>query len=493
MEVGSFIYAIGDPNLQGSTKGETELELLDLILKKLESLNFRGKFILVSSNAANPDSGYSSPEYRKTLVNDYIARKIQLENRTQNSSLNTSIIRAPAVIGEDMNATSHVMKLILNPNICRIFSLPIFRGTIELITNRDLAIEVDLIIRNDSDEEVIQPSTVSYRWRDLARYLIKERKLTAYSGSILSKRQERFARFLPLELRFLTFPHWITKGDEKNLIELREQNVIKLLKKLISQQDVEEKWHVVTGSASGLGAETVKKLLSKGYKVIGIDITPISKSTATQEFLLSPKFKFLEGDLCNEEFLQKVKDYLREVNLKGIFCVAGIGPRSAISENTPSLVKKIFALNFIVPIELHQLLLERHQNRTYFVFVGSSSGVTGLPKFSAYSSSKSAISTYFFSAMCEEPKTKLDILGVIPSGMKTNFQESNGVPSSPLDKVLLADPSKIASTMVSWMENSKRKSKIKHFGISSAIFLVIRNLPYPLRSLVVKTLTEGTR
>jgi short-subunit dehydrogenase len=163
------------------------------------------------------------------------------------------------------------------------------------------------------------------------------------------------------------------------------------------------------------------------------------------------------------------------------------------TNTSPSSLKKTFDINFFMPVTLYLYLRKRAPRRAYFVFVGSSSGIMGLPRFSAYSSTKSSLATYFFSVVCESPQDNVNILGVIPSGMKTNFQKNNGVPSSPLDKFLLADPSRVASQMIKWMGKGKRKSKIQHVGISAVLFLVIRNLSFGIKTSIVKKLSEGSR
>jgi short-subunit dehydrogenase len=205
------------------------------------------------------------------------------------------------------------------------------------------------------------------------------------------------------------------------------------------------------------------------------------------------KFVFFQGDLSSENFVSELKKQLDSFSLAGIFSIAGIGPRSEALQTSPSSLRKTFDLNFYVPTSLYLFLKSKLARRSYFCFIGSSAGISGLPRFSAYSATKSALSAYFFSVICEDSRNQVDIFGLIPSGMKTNFQQNNGVPSSPLDKYLLADPAKIASRMIYWVESQKRKSTIKHIGISSGIFLIIRNFPFKLRMAIVKRLSDGNR
>jgi short-subunit dehydrogenase len=491
MGLDAFVYAIGDPQMQGKSDGE--IELLQGIISKLESFSFTGKFILISSNAANPSSGLASDNYSRGLTNEYISRKQMLENALIESSLKFTILRAPAVIGPGMNDHSHLMRLIKKSTLRRVFQLPIFSGTVEVITADELAHEIENLMTLSKNVKIIEPVVPCYTWSNLARHINKGEELSFYKGNGIKLNQEKISRFLPVSIRFLLFPHWVTKNlGLSTQVSNRHQMNIETISHLKSTKKSVHDWHIVTGSSSGLGAETVRLLIMRGYKVIGVDIIP----PAHQSDYLNPSqdcFRFIQTDLSSDKSVEQLLGLLKPLNIAGIYSIAGVGPRADATNTTKEILKKTFEVNFFLPVALYHFLGSTSQQKSYFVFVGSSSGILGLPKFSAYSSTKSALSTYFFSVICEDTSRIVDILGIIPSGMKTNFQKNNGVPTSPLDKFLLTAPSKVATQMVDWMENERKKSVIRHVGISGIIFMAIRNLPFNLKKLIVAKLSEGSR
>jgi short-subunit dehydrogenase len=247
--------------------------------------------------------------------------------------------------------------------------------------------------------------------------------------------------------------------------------------------------YIVTGTASGLGAEISKILLGKNCQVIGIDMVDAEQSDSLHKFTKNNCFRYVQGDLSSRSLIESVSELIEFSEISGIFSVAGIGPRSATNEISDIELRKIFNVNLFAPIHLANQLRSKKKSGAFFVYVGSSSGIEGIPKFAAYSASKSALHAYFFALICELKESEIRVLGVIPSGMKTNFQKMNNVPSSSLDKYLLNNPEKIANAIVSWSEKKKKNSQIKYLGFSSHLFLVLRNFPFMVKLKIVKRLS----
>jgi len=490
--INQIVYALGDPNLNGKSNSETEI--LRRFLNKLELFQFNGRFLLVSSNAANPDSGFAPLRYRQTLKNDYINRKQTLESIALSSKLDVAVLRAPAIIGLDMNENSHIKKILSSFFLAKFLSLGIFKGSIEILSVGDLAREILKSLESMKPKQVIEPLAPAYRWFKIARFLRDGRELFIEEINIINRRQCALSQMLPISLRFLIFPHWITKGPSGDpKVYEYHLNTVETLNQLKSASLNPGNLLVVTGIASGLGAEISKVLLGKNYQVIGIDMVDEKESETLQKFKENADFQYIQGDLSSSSFIESICELIDFSKISGIFSVAGIGPRSAANEISEIELRKIFNVNLFAPIQLASQLRSKKKLGAFFVYIGSSSGIEGIPKFASYSASKSAMHTYFYSLICELKENDIRILGVIPSGMKTNFQKINNVPSSNLDKYLLNDPTKIAKATVAWAEKKKKKSQIKYFGFSSYLFLVLRNFPFTLKLKIVKLLSEGTR
>lgn len=492
LNIDKIVYALGDPNLNGKISGETEI--LSKFLRILESFHFDGKFLLISSNAANPDSGLTSVRYRNGLQNDYIMRKKGLEDLTRQSKLSVAILRAPAVIGVNMNSDSHVKRILDSPSLAKVMSLSIFRGTIEIITIKDLCSEIERCWATKLDNVTIEPIAPAYRWSKIARHLVSDYELEIENLNVISRFQQIFASFLPLSIRVLFFPHWVTKGrNDLTLLTIRHENIIATIADLKRINSKPGKHLLVTGSASGLGAEVTRLLLKKNHHVIGVDVIPCDKSGALLEFNAYSNFRYLEGDLSPDTFLDIVTQEIASNKINGVFCIAGIGPRQFAHEMSSEIDRKIFDVNFHSAVRLVHDLIDARIHDKFFSYVTSSAGIQGIPRFAAYGASKAALDNYFFSLICELENSILPILGIVPSGMKTNFQKNNNVPESALDKYVLSDPRKIAKYMVSWSEERNRRSKIKYFGLSTVLFLILRNLPFKVKIYTIRLLSKGNR
>ena len=81
---------------------------------------------------------------------------------------------------------------------------------------------------------------------------------------------------------------------------------------------------VVTGCARGIGAAVVRKFLSEGYVVTGMDLAPLTEGQYPAD-----KFEFVQGDLSKAEDRERlVASALKRFGkIDGLVNVAGVAPR----------------------------------------------------------------------------------------------------------------------------------------------------------------------
>jgi short-subunit dehydrogenase len=309
----------------------------------------------------------------------------------------------------------------------------------------------------------------------------------------LNRVQETVARILPVNLRFLLFPHWISKCDSRDeKLFLRHKNVTVEMNKIKSYHKSPQFRVLVTGCASGLGKAITEELINLNCQILGIDRESKSHEVI-HGFSKLKTFKYVQGDLADAHFRERISELIDSQEITGVFSVAGIGPRGMVKDGTLSDVTEVLNVNFFTNTDLARILLTANRKNSFFVYIGSSSGVLGLPNFSSYSASKSALDSYFFSLICELGSAEMKVLGVNPSGMKTGFQSRNNVQGSKIDRYILSDPRKIASRIVKWSINEKKVSSIKYLGISSFLFLCLRNFPFRVRVFTIKLLSRVPR
>ena len=108
---------------------------------------------------------------------------------------------------------------------------------------------------------------------------------------------------------------------------------------------------VVTGASSGIGKEICKRILSLGYKVIGIS------RTVEDSMFEYKNFVSLQVDLSDEKSTLKVCDVLKNENISILVNSAGFGRFEPHEElNVKTIIDMTF-LNLTAPMLLTNALL----------------------------------------------------------------------------------------------------------------------------------------
>lgn len=487
----TILYALGDPRLTKKSTGEQEL--LEKFLNFLEHQEYTGIFILFSSNAANPDSGKGSKSYARVLRNDYIHRKLDLERIALESNLKTLVIRAPAIIGLNMSDESHVMR-ILNSRYLKFFlGLSVFRGTTEILTKEDLGDTILKCMESITSGSIVEPLSPTFTWASIAKYLSGKSAPIFQRHRYMKHNLELLSRLFPINLRFLLFPHWVLKGEvSDDELRLRHIKVIQTLYQLRSNKLKSKNWVLITGVGSGLGAQTMKELIYSGYHIIGVDM--VSKSKVIRDMRLpAESFTYLKGNLKSRRFLGQITSLIEKLQIQGVLAIAGVGPRRSVITTSSEVCDEVFAINLHSTISLYRALIGSDQKDKFFCYIGSSVGTLAIPYYAAYAASKSALETFFFSSINEQENAEVAVLGIIPSGMKTNFQASNGVRDSHGIKVPLLDPIEVAKVIVGWVDKERKVSTIRHIGFSSKLFLLLRVFPFQMKLNLIRRISKERR
>ncbi len=149
---------------------------------------------------------------------------------------------------------------------------------------------------------------------------------------------------------------------------------------------------VVTGAAGGIGAAIVRKLGSKGFKVIGTGRNEGKLSALKQALGESMVFDFIAIDATAEDAPKKIADYAVAtfgsldllVNNAGSF---NFGP---VHETTDEMLDEVLAISLRAPFRLCREALLHMQAGSSILFIGSTWGIYGTPGGGAYSAVKAA-------------------------------------------------------------------------------------------------------
>jgi len=180
---------------------------------------------------------------------------------------------------------------------------------------------------------------------------------------------------------------------------------------------------LVTGSSSGLGWQITKKLIDKGYFVVGISRTQNKEcSSRTENFIQ------VEGDICSTDTIEMALSY---VNIHGKFKLlvncAGVGFFENPGEGDMESISRCIATNLTGTVLVtDSAFSELNKNHGTVVNIASTAALKPIASEAIYCASKWGVKGYTDS-LREYCKTKkLTVIGVYPGGMRTKFwQDTN--------------------------------------------------------------------
>ena len=185
---------------------------------------------------------------------------------------------------------------------------------------------------------------------------------------------------------------------------------------------------VVTGSSTGIGYHTSKKLIENGYRVFGSVRNDSDAIKVSNE--LGSNFIPLLFDVTDEKAVKnsvkKVDDLLDGQKLSGLVNNAGIGVLGAIQNLTSDEFKYQFDVNLLGVFHCTQAyldLLGADKNRTgapgKIINISSISGEIGMPFMSAYNMSKFGLEGFSEAIRRELMLFGIDVVVIAPGPVKT--------------------------------------------------------------------------
>lgn len=229
---------------------------------------------------------------------------------------------------------------------------------------------------------------------------------------------------------------------------------------------IQNKVIVVTGGGSGMGRELVLHLLSKGAKVITIDIN----EAALQETVA------LAGDNKNslgtfvvditsktavEELLNKAIAQYGHVD--GIINNAGIiQPFIKVNELTYEAIERVMNINFYGTLYMVKTFLPHLLTRpeAHIVNISSMGGFLPVPGQTIYGASKAAVKLFTEGLHSELINTNVKVTVVFPGAVNTNITKNSGLnmppqPDTEAKAMKTLSAAKAAEIMIDGMQNDR--------------------------------------
>ncbi len=256
-----------------------------------------------------------------------------------------------------------------------------------------------------------------------------------------------------------------------------------------------EKVVIITGSSIGIGRSLAFEIGEKGAKLVINARNKLRLNKTLEEF----KSKGLEVTACSadiSEYEDCMKIIDHTVNTYGKIDVlinnAGISAEGTLEETKPEVFKQIIDVNFLGSVYMTKAALPYiKQTKGSVLFVGSLAGIHGIGNYSAYCSSKMALTAVVESIRKEVHKTGVHI-GIAYVGFtendkeKTYFNKDGFLSELPKRKHIKERPVKdVALQLISMIEKRRYKTVFTFLGKLN-IFLN-RIFPGLVHQILLKT------
>ena len=193
----------------------------------------------------------------------------------------------------------------------------------------------------------------------------------------------------------------------------------------VKSQKFNDKVCWITGASSGIGASLAQELSLTGAKLI-LSARNVEGLEKVRSACLHPeKVTILAFDMEDEEslpeFTMKAWDVFKGIDY--VFLNAGLAVRDWVLDLEIRMFKKVMAVNFFSAVIITKTLLPFmiEKKHGHFVITSSQSGKHGIPKLSAYSSSKHALHGFFETLRAEYFKDGIRVTMIVPGLVRTDI------------------------------------------------------------------------
>jgi short-subunit dehydrogenase len=222
---------------------------------------------------------------------------------------------------------------------------------------------------------------------------------------------------------------------------------------------------VVTGGGNGMGRELTLKLLSKGARVIAVDI---NQAGLEETYKMSGKNPMLLTRVLNITDKEAVLEFAEEIiytlgHIDGIINNAGIiQPFIDLKNLKFEQIDRVMDVNFYGTLYMTKAFLNHLLTRPvgHIVNIASMGGFFPVPGQSSYGASKAAVKLMTEGLYSELLDTKVKVSVVFPGAIATDIKKNSqasdkGITEKDKNSKMLTMPSAAAEQIINGIEKNK--------------------------------------
>lgn len=175
---------------------------------------------------------------------------------------------------------------------------------------------------------------------------------------------------------------------------------------------------VVTGASSGIGKAISFRLLTLGYKVIGV-----SRSIKEEDFN-DANFSALKADLSQEKSTLELCKKLSNFDIYILINCAGFGKFAPHEELNSKTITQMTFLNLTAPMLITNVLLRKlKKNDGYLININSIEAIRASKFAGVYSATKAGLKAFGDAIFEETRKSGLSVTNINPDMTESSFYD----------------------------------------------------------------------
>lgn len=195
-------------------------------------------------------------------------------------------------------------------------------------------------------------------------------------------------------------------------------------------RDLKDKWSLVTGASSGIGAEFAKQLADRGSKLVLVArredrLEEVADSLPTES-------RVVAIDLLEDDAIDKLNLATTDIDIAVLVNNAGFGDYGEFTKIEPDRAVRMIQLNVQKLVELtHAFLPHMIENKHGAIInLASTSAFQAVPFMSLYAATKAFVLHFSEGLWAETRKKGVTVQALCPGFTKTEFFDQANLPTS---------------------------------------------------------------